>query len=151
MKETEDRIRAFWQWFVDHQPEFRRLSKPDEPFWDVELEQIKQVDGRLWIELSASDAAIREFIVTAEGHVEAFPIVEALVNLAPKIEHWDFKALKPPMGFEFTTQHKGKPSTRAKCGFSHWTVPPTHKTSECVLAFKDSNRWMRPAFTTPFS
>jgi len=108
MAATEDRIQTFWQWFADHQPEFRRLSKPDEPFWDIALEQIKKVDGRLWIELSAPDDATREFIVTAEGHVEAFPLVEGLVDLAPKIEGWDFKALKPPMGFAFTTRYEGR-------------------------------------------
>jgi hypothetical protein len=107
MTTTDTRIRAFWQWFECHLPEFRKLSKPDEAFWDIALEQIKKVDERLWIELSATDDAVREFIVTASGHVEAFPIVDALVNLAPKIDHWDFKALKPPMGFGFTTRYEG--------------------------------------------
>jgi hypothetical protein len=101
------RIRAFWQWFSDHQSEFNNLSKPDEPFWDVALEQIKKVDERLWIELSGKGDPIREFIVTAEGHVEAFPVVEELISLAPKIDGWVFMALKPPMGFAFTSRYEG--------------------------------------------
>jgi hypothetical protein len=99
-------IRAFWQWFADHQPEFNSLSNPEDPFWDIAVELIKKIDGRLWFELSEAGSAAREFIVTAEGHVEAFPIVETLVSLAPRIEGWVFVALKPPMGFEFTTRYE---------------------------------------------
>lgn len=104
---AKNQIRSFWQWFVDHRFEFNVLSKPDEPFWDLALEQIKCVDDRLWFELSSTDNGVREFVVTAEGHVEAFPVAEMLVNLAPEIEGWVFVALKPPMGFEFTTHYEG--------------------------------------------
>jgi hypothetical protein len=104
---TNIRIRAFWQWFADHLREFNSLSKPDEPFWDLALEQLKKLDERLWFELSASGDVIREFIVTTEGHVETFPVAVALVNQAPAIEGWVFVALKPPMGFTFTTRYEG--------------------------------------------
>jgi hypothetical protein len=100
-------IQAFWQWFIDHLDEFNRVSKPEEPFWALALEQIKKVDERFWFELSARGDEPREFIVTAEGHVEAFPIAEELISLAPEIGGWSFVALKPPMGFAFTTQYEG--------------------------------------------
>lgn len=107
METANIQVRVFWQWFLDHLSEFNSLSKPDEPFWDLAVEQIKKVDKRLWIELSESGNPVREFIVTAEGHVEAFPVVETLVGLAPSIEGWAFVALKPPMGFTFTTRYEG--------------------------------------------
>jgi len=100
-------IQAFWKWFTDHESEFKSLSKPDESFWDLALEQIKTVDEWLWFELSAAGSTVREFVVTAEGHVEAFPVVERLVDRAPKIEGWVFVALKPPMGFTLTTRYEG--------------------------------------------
>jgi hypothetical protein len=100
-------IRDFWQWFADHLSEFNSLSNPDEPFWDIALDQLKKVDKRLWMELSAAGDMVREFIVTAEGHVESFPVVEMLVSLAPDIEGWAFVALKPPMGFAFSTRYEG--------------------------------------------
>ena len=59
------------------------------------------------MELSAAGDMVREFIVTAEGHVESFPVVEMLVSLAPDIEGWAFVALKPPMGFAFSTRYEG--------------------------------------------
>jgi hypothetical protein len=106
--ETADAVfRSFWQWFVDQLSQFEALSKPDEPFWDLALEQIKRVDKRLCFELSDAIDVPREFVVTAEGHSEAFPVVERLVSLAPKLQGWVFVALKPPMGFTFTTRYEG--------------------------------------------
>jgi hypothetical protein len=105
---SEDtQIRAFWQWFLDHQAEFKSLSNPDEPFWDIAAGQLKKVHERFWFELSNVNNGVREFVVTAEGHVEAFPVAELLVNLAPEVEGWAFVALKPPMGFTFTTRYEG--------------------------------------------
>jgi hypothetical protein len=99
--------RDFWRWFQDHQSEFDRLSEPEEPFWDIALGELKRVDERLWFELSETGVPVREFVVTAEGRVEAFPIAVALVSHAPEVEGWTFVALKPPMGFDFTTRYEG--------------------------------------------
>ena len=107
MASAQNQIGAFWQLFAAHQREFSELSNPEDLFWDLALDELKKVDEHLWFELSAIDTAPREFIVTAEGHVETFPIVEALIDLAPKTKDWDFVALKPPMGFAFTTNYEG--------------------------------------------
>jgi hypothetical protein len=107
METANAQIRSFWQWFADHLSEFNTLSESDEQFWDIALEQTKMVDKRLWFELSSVGDVPREFVVTAEGHVDAFPVVETLVDLAPVLEGWTFVALKPPMGFTFTTQYEG--------------------------------------------
>jgi len=104
---ANSKIDAFWKWFVAHQSKFNKLSNPDQPFWDLALDQLKKVDERLWFELSSIDSVPREFIVTAEGHVEAFPIAEALVSLAPRTDGWVFVALTLPMGFGFTTKYEG--------------------------------------------
>ena len=107
METANIQIQAFWEWFADHHSEFNSLSNPDDQFWDLAVEQIKKVDSRLWIELSEAGKTVREFIVTAEGHAEAFPVAEKLVSLAPGVEGWVFVALKPPMGFTFTTRYEG--------------------------------------------
>src|SRR5580698_7922557 len=107
MTTIENPIREFWQWFEDHLPDFKRLSKGEEPFWDVAVERIKKVDHRFWIELSDATHMPREFIVTVEGHVDAFLVAEELINQAPTIDGWVFLSLKPPMGFDFTTTYEG--------------------------------------------
>lgn len=106
---TDDRhsIEQFWAWFVTHELEFSRLKTPQEPFWDIALERIKKVDDHLWFELSRDRYPAREFIVTAEGYVNSFPIAEELVHLAPNVAGWTFVALKPAQGFQFTTNYEG--------------------------------------------
>src|SRR5215469_13672049 len=80
-------------------------------FWvateGLAVEQLKKVDEHFWFELSSDRHPAREFIVTAEGHVNSFPIAEELVRLAPKTEGWTFIALKPAQGFQFTTNYEG--------------------------------------------
>jgi hypothetical protein len=107
MTDEKHRIEEFWTWFAAHELEFSRLATPDEPFWELALEQLKKVDERFWFELSRDRDPAREFIVTAQGHVSLFPLAEKLVRLAPNIEGWVFIALKPPQGFEFTTTYEG--------------------------------------------
>ncbi len=106
MASEKHRIEDFWAWFLAHKLEFSRLTL-DDSFWDLALEQIKKVDEYLWFELSRESHPAREFVVTAQGHVSSFPIVEKLVGLAPSIEGWAFIALKPPQDFRFTTTYEG--------------------------------------------
>jgi hypothetical protein len=41
------------------------------------------------------------------GYQEDFPLVKAIIACAPNIRGWSFIALKPPMGFDFTTNYEG--------------------------------------------
>ena len=104
--ETQRRIEEFWIWFVAHKEEFSRLTL-DDPFWDAALQRVKKVDENLWLELSRDSDPAREFIITAEGHVNSFPAAEELVRSAPDIAGWIFIALKPPQGFQFVTTYEG--------------------------------------------
>lgn len=101
------RIEQFWAYFEVHRSEFSKLATPEEPFWDLALEQLQRVDEGLWFELSGCADLPREFIVTAEGHVDLFPVAEKLVSLAPGLSEWAFIALKPAQGFDFTTTYEG--------------------------------------------
>jgi len=107
MTESHEAIDEFWRWFEAHLSDFTALTDSTGGFWDVALAALKRLDKHLWFEMSRPDDDDREFIVTAEGHKEAFPLVEALVARAPKIGGWQFIALKPPMGFDFETTYEG--------------------------------------------
>ncbi|HEX5244406.1 MAG TPA: hypothetical protein VFW23_14180 [Tepidisphaeraceae bacterium] len=100
-------INDFWKWFTTHQKDFDALRDSDSPFWDVALRQLQQLDQRLHFEISRPSDGPREFIVTAEGRRELFEVVERLVAHAPRTNGWQFIALKPPMGFYFTTDYEG--------------------------------------------
>ena len=105
--ERTGKIEGFWKWFRAREPELRSIKGQNDPLWDLALEQLHAVDGRLWIEMSQPGDAVREFIVTAQGKVEAFDIAEALVAAAPGLPKWRMIPLKPAMGFDFKTDYEG--------------------------------------------
>jgi hypothetical protein len=107
MSKPQENIEVFWQWFEDHQADFEALTDTSDPFWDGAVKQLKRIDRRLWFEMSRPDGGDREFIITAEGHVEVFPLVETIVARAPRLPGWRFIPLKPPMGFDFVTTYEG--------------------------------------------
>lgn len=112
-------IAAFWAWFNDHREVISRLESPEDPLWDEALGVLKKVDEGLWFEMSEPDGGVRDLVITAEGNEELFPLAEAVVRAAPKIAGWTFTALKPAMGFEFTTEYEGIELDPA----SMWFIP----------------------------
>jgi hypothetical protein len=107
MMERHEAIQEFWRWFTEHRAEFDVLKDTENPFWDIALAQLKRLDERLWFELSNMDRDEREFIITAEGHFEAFELVDTIVANAPRIPNWEVIALKPPRGFDFISTYEG--------------------------------------------
>jgi hypothetical protein len=107
MIEINESISEFWRWFKAHRADIDALTDSYAPFWDSVLNQLQRLDKHLRFELSEPDGGRREFIVTAEGHTDAFPVVDALVAQAPRIRGWKFIALKPAMGFDFSITFEG--------------------------------------------
>lgn len=54
-----------------------------------------------------TDTGAREFVITAEGNTEAFPIVDSIIGASPEHQQWEFVGLKPSMGFDFCTTYEG--------------------------------------------
>ena len=100
-------IEDFWRWFSEAKSSFELLAETEDPLWDFALGKLKTIDEGLWFELSDLDVTPREFIITAEGISELFPLVEEIVQKSPKDPNWKFVALKPPLGFDFVTEYEG--------------------------------------------
>lgn len=96
------------------------------------MEQLKKVDEHFWFELSRDRHPVREFIITAQGRVNAFPIAEELVRLAPNLEGWVFIALKPPQGFQFTTTCEGTLFDPRQM----WFLPLERESRPCDLGLR---------------
>lgn len=107
MSRNYEEIRAFWQWFKAHRADFDALMDSGAAFWDVALERLQRLDKHLWFELSELDGDSREFVITTGGHSDSFPLVDTVVAHAPEVDGWQFIALKPPQGFDFTTTYEG--------------------------------------------
>lgn len=100
-------IHSFWSWLQDHRAALDAMDTPEHPFWDEVLERLQDMDEGLWMEVSMPGAAPRELVLTAGGDPGLFALVERIVSLAPPLDGWLFVALKPPMGFGFTTRYEG--------------------------------------------
>ena len=100
MKEV---ISEFWRCFADHRQELERIESADDPSYDAVLQALQQIDHGLYFEFCSTPGS-NEFIVTAEGEKELFPLVEAIVQQAPCIDDWQIFALKPKRGFPVTAR-----------------------------------------------
>ncbi|WP_431261049.1 hypothetical protein ACQ86G_13630 [Roseateles chitinivorans] len=101
------KINAFWAWLVSRQSDLDAMASPDDPFWDELLAQLQALNEGLWFEVSAPGEGERELVITAQGEWELFPLVEAMVSVAPELPGWIPVALKPPMGFDFGIRYQG--------------------------------------------
>jgi len=106
----QSKEKNFWSWFSKHQIEYyngiENLKIRDKIFDKLSTE-LKKVHNDLVFEFSPiHENGIREFIVSAEGIKELFPIVENLIENAPEIENWEFKAFRQRVpGDDFELQY----------------------------------------------
>jgi hypothetical protein len=101
------KINAFWAWLASRQSDLNAMESPDDPFWDELLARLQAVNEGLWFEVSAASDKDREFVITAQGDWELFPLVEAMVSVAPELPGWTAVPLKPAMGFGFSIGYRG--------------------------------------------
>jgi len=101
--DQDELIRAFWSYFQTHQAALASAASADTPEYDGMLEALQEIDPGLYFEFSTQGVE-REFIVTAEGKRELFPLVEHIVEKAPDVAGWRFFPLKPKLGFPRTTR-----------------------------------------------
>ena len=98
-------INDFWLWFSGFADCLPKNDPPEAALDDL-LERLHLIDNRIYFELSINTPT-KELILTAQGDVDAFPVVDAIVAAAPERDDWSFIALKPPMGFDFTFRNNG--------------------------------------------
>lgn len=94
-----ERIRSFWHWFETQQARLMEIPLCfDGQISDEHMDRIvalgeacSAVDDDLAIEIeSGTDRFSRRLVVSANGIAEAFPLVEALVDRAPRLPGWSF-------------------------------------------------------------
>jgi len=106
MSSTSQRIAAFWALFTRHHAQLAVAESADDPVYDHLLEGLHEVDQRLFLEFSNTEAPC-ELIITAEGEREAFDIARAVAGSAPTLQGWTVQALKPKLGFPATVDWQG--------------------------------------------
>lgn len=99
-------IEKFWQAFTDHHVAFETMESPDDPDYVQVLERLQELSPDIYFEFMTSEEG-NEFVITADGECSLFPLVEEIVASAPKLENWNFFALKPQFGFPEVTEWEG--------------------------------------------
>lgn len=100
----------FWAWLKANEKRLREAvvsPRQDDPLFDEVLEKLHEENDQLFFLMGGDPKGSMEFIVTAEGDVDQFPAVEALVASAPQLAGWEIIAFKPPMGHELVLRHEG--------------------------------------------
>ncbi len=117
-RSTEKR---FWKWFVEHSEELFNFEADQERIFDQLSIQLKKVHEDLTFEFGPIQADKREFIVSADGIRAAFPIVQKLVAIAPKIDRWSIIPFRPPKGLMNSIQFGDYILTPKDVWFKHET------------------------------
>lgn len=85
-------------------------------------------------------------IITAEGAVEHFPKVEALVDSAPALKDWRFIKYRQPLGLGFSTELKGKTFDPEKTIFIPMTSEDLPEAIAIQICYSDYNEDERDLF-----
>ena len=106
----ESKEEKFWNWFEKNQEtyysEIENLEIREEIFNEL-TKNLKKVNEDLVFEFSPiHENNVREFTISAEGMKELFPIVEKLIEKAPKLKNWKFNAFRQRVpGDDFEIQY----------------------------------------------
>lgn len=106
----ESKEEKFWNWFEKNQEtyysEIENLEFREKIFNELS-KNLKKINEDLVFEFSPiHENNIREFTISAEGIKELFPVVEKLIEKAPKLKNWKFNAFRQRIpGDEFEIQY----------------------------------------------
>lgn len=102
----------FWNWFRANNSQYYYLNQivnleKKEKLLDDFLNKLHEYCDKLFFEIGGVPNEPQELIISAEGDINYFNKVEALVEKAPIINDWQIIAFKPPMGVDFVTDYEG--------------------------------------------
>jgi hypothetical protein len=85
----------FWNWFLENEEEFFDLEEYPEPVLRKILAQFKKLNTETIFEIGpVKENGKRDFIISADGHLEHFDTVKKLVEMAPECKRFDFVAFR---------------------------------------------------------
>ena len=95
-KRKEFRINKFWEWFKSYAPTIKSITKQNADLvLDRILEELQRIRPGLAIEITnGNDKRIKNLIISANGDINKFDLVEEIVSKAPKIENWTIVAFR---------------------------------------------------------
>lgn len=87
----------FWTWFSANADTYRCLSADDEaaePALDAFQSALDRIAPDLFFLINEGEEGHHDLILSPDGNLELFPVIEELVAAAPDIPHWRFIAYR---------------------------------------------------------
>lgn len=85
----------FWQWFNSNEARLFEVEGTQGNVFDALSAALTKVHPDLTFEFGPKESGRREFILSAGGTRQAFPVVSALVKAAPELPRWKIVAFRP--------------------------------------------------------
>ena len=96
----------FWNWFVENEKNFHKIVKQGGSenittgFFDVIAPKLDELKEGIWYLTGMLDEDTVDLILTADGDIKNFYLIEELIAAAPKLKGWKFRAHKPELDIE---------------------------------------------------
>ena len=96
----------FWDWFLIHEKKFFKVVKQGgnneitTDFFDQIAPKLDELKEDIWYLTGMLDDTTADLILTPDGDLKNFYIIEELIAAAPKINRWKFRAHKPEHNIE---------------------------------------------------
>ena len=85
----------FWNWFCKNSQMIYDFESNQEVIFDKIQEQLHKINSNLTFEISSVKNGKRDFVISADGILEAFPFVEKLYTARPELKEWNFIKFRP--------------------------------------------------------
>ncbi len=88
----------FWDWFAENQSKYHAEPASQEEmnmlFGELSY-QIKKINPGIVFDFSPlHENGVKEFTISADGMKDVFPVVQALIQKAPKLDNWQFNEFR---------------------------------------------------------
>lgn len=108
-RHREPTEQAFWRWFAENSATYLQFE-PGSPHQNTALNQLENQLSRVHRDLRFEigmqpEGAVRELVISADGHRELFPAVQTLVAAAPSLPEWKFTAFRQRHRLNDVTLH----------------------------------------------
>lgn len=92
-----DKIENFWTWFAENEKTYRNFHDNPDKYLNELLSNAKKISDGLAIELEPPKDGVINMTISADGVIDLFPVVQQIVEKAPKISGWKFYAFRQRM------------------------------------------------------
>jgi hypothetical protein len=90
-----DSHKEFWKWFTKHQDDFYQFETSKEVLSDLLEKKLKEINKDLAFEITTvKNDGKRELSISTDGERKASKDVIDLVNKAPVLNNWSFRAFR---------------------------------------------------------